>query len=141
VFRKLLPLFLLAFAACAPLPPSPADIQAKHFDPVPGKAVIYVVRNRPDLTDDAATLMLDGQMMGTTYPGTYFRWVVAPGRHEIRGYAGDNGRFVLDVPPDGVYFVQQSVTWLIGPAQSSFRPIDPNYGRTAVMRASLVGGA
>jgi hypothetical protein len=143
MFHKLLPalLLVLAAAACAPLPPSPADIQAKRFEPVPGKAVIYVVRNRPDLSDDAATIMVDDRMVGTTYPGTYLRVVVEPGRHQIRGYAGDNGRFVLDVPPDGVYFVQQSVTKLFtGMAQSQFRPIPDSYGRSAVMHAELIGG-
>src|SRR5205085_7352991 len=38
-------------------------------------AAIYVVRSYPDIAPDAATLMLDDQMMGTTFPGTYARWV------------------------------------------------------------------
>jgi hypothetical protein len=68
------------------------------------------------------------------------RLVVAPGRHELRGFAGDNGRFVLDVPPDGVYFVQHSVTKFFGFAQSQFRPIPDYHGRPAVMHAELIGG-
>ena len=108
---------------------------------MPGKAVIYLVRQMPDLASEPATVMLDNNMMGSTYPGTYFRWVVEPGRHEIRGYAGDAGRFTLDVPPDGLYFVQQSVTRLLsGFAQSFFRPIPDPYGRAIVMRSELVGG-
>jgi hypothetical protein len=134
-------LLALFLAACAPLPPSPQDIDAKRFEPVPGKAVIYLVRQRPDLVSEPSTVMLDNNMMGSTYPGTYFRWVVEPGRHEIRGYAGDNGRFLLDVPPDGLYFVQQSVTRLLsGFAQSFFRPVPEPYGRAIVMRSELVGG-
>jgi len=130
----------LVLAACAPLPPSPADLEAKQFHPVPGKAVIYLVRERPDFVYDAAGIMLDDRMVGSTYPGTYMRLVVEPGPHEIRGFAGDNGRFRLDVPPDGVYFVQQSVTRMFaGPTQSMFRPVPDHYGRAMVMRAELVG--
>ena len=142
LFRILFALLCLsmALAGCAPLPPSPADIQAKRFEPAPGKAVIYLYREYPDFTQDVATVMLDDNMMGSTYPGTYFRWVVEPGRHEIRGYAGDNGRFVLDAAPDRMYFIQQSVTRTFGFAQSFFRPVPEPYGRAGVMRGELVGG-
>ena len=131
----------LALAACAPLPPSPQDLEAKRFEAVPGKAVIYLVRDYPDVTRDVATVMLDDRMMGSTYPGTYFRWVVEPGRHQIRGYAGDNGSITIDVAPDRMYFVQQAVgRFFTGFAQSMFRVIPEPYGRAAVARAELVGG-
>ena len=134
-------LFLLVLAGCAPLPPSPQDIEAKRFEQVPGKAVIYLVRTDPDFSREVATVMLDDNMMGSTYPGTYFRWVVEPGRHQIRGYAGDAGSFVLDAGPDRMYFIQQSVSRMFhGFAQSFFRPLPEPHGRAAVMRAELVGG-
>jgi hypothetical protein len=134
---------LLAFllVACAPLPPTPADIEAKRFEPVPGKAVIYLVRDIPDFTDEPATVMLDDHMMGTTYPGTYFRWVVEPGRRHIRGFAGDAGSIALDLAPDRMYFVQQRVSrFFHGFAQSFFSVVPEPHGRAAVMRGSLIGG-
>ena len=141
MFRTLLFAIGLALAAgCAPLPPSPADIEAKRFEPVPGKAVIYLVREYPDITYEVATVMLNDNMMGSTHPGTYFRWVVEPGRYEIRGYAGDNGRFILDAAPDRMYFIQQSVTRTFGFAQSFFRPVPEPYGRAVALRGELVGG-
>jgi hypothetical protein len=138
MFRAIVIALLLS--ACAPLPPSPADLEAKRFDHVPGQGVIYVVRDYPDFSREVSTIMLDDQMMGSTYPGTYFRWVVAPGRHQIRGYAGDNGSITIDVAPDRMYFVQQSVSRFFGFAQSMFRVIPEPYGRAAVARAELVGG-
>jgi hypothetical protein len=138
---RLLIMLTLVLGGCAPLPPSPQDIEAKRFEPVPGKAVIYVVREYPDISREVATLMLDDRMMGSTYPGTYFRWVVEPGHHEIRGYAGDAGKIALDVGPDRIYFIQQSVSvFFFGFAQSFFRPIPEAYGRAAVLRSQLVGG-
>jgi hypothetical protein len=145
MFRALwvLPLaFALLLSGCiTPLPPSPQEIEAKRFEPVTGKAVIYLVREYPDISREVATVMLDDQMMGSTYPGTFFRWVVEPGRHQIRGYAGDAGTMVLDTLPDRIYFVQQSYTrGFTGFGHSFFRLIPEPYGRDAVMRAELVGG-
>jgi hypothetical protein len=139
-FLLLIPLLILPLAGCAPLPPSPADIQAKRFEHVPGKAVIYLVRDDPDISREVSTVMLDDNMMGSTYPGTYFRWVVEPGRHQIRGYAGDNGSFTLDAAPDRMYFIQQSVSRMFGFAQSFFRPVPEPYGRAVALRGELVGG-
>ena len=76
-----------------------------------------------------------------TPAGTYFRWVVEPGRHQIRGYAGDAGSMTIDVGADRMYFVQQSVSRLFhGFAQSFFYLIPDPHGRAAVLRAELVGG-
>jgi hypothetical protein len=85
--------------------------------------------------------MLDDNMMGSTYPGTFFRWIVEPGRHQIRGFAGDSGAMVIDVLPDRVYYVQQSYTrGFTGFGQSFFQLIPEPYGRGAVMRSELAGG-
>jgi hypothetical protein len=135
-------LLLLLLSGCvAPLPPSPQEIEAKRFEAVAGKAVVYLVREYPDLSSEAGTVMLDDRMMGSTYPGTFFRWVVEPGRHQIRGYAGDAGSMLIDVLPGRVYYVQQSYSrGLTGFGQSFFRLIPEPYGRSAVMRAELAGG-
>jgi hypothetical protein len=137
-------LWVLVFvlAGCAQLPPSPQEIEAKRFEFVPGKAVVYLVRDVPDFTDDGAAVMLDDNLMGTTYPGTFFRWVVEPGRHQIRGFAGDAGSYTLDVGPNSMYFVQQWVTHLFPMrlTQSRFQLIPDPYGRAAVLRSVLVGG-
>jgi hypothetical protein len=143
MFRALSVLWLLALAlsACAPLPPSPQEIEAKRFEPAPGKAVIYLVREHPDISREVATVMLDDNMMGSTYPGTFFRWVVEPGRHQIRGFAGDPGSMIIDASPDRIYYVQQSYTrGFTGFGQSFFRLIPEPNGRGAVLRGELVGG-
>lgn len=139
MFRVLV--LALALAGCAPLPPSPQDIEAKRFEPVAGKAVVYLVRDMPDFSRDAATLMLDDNMMGSTYPGTYFRWVVEPGRHQIRGYAGDAGSFTFDASPDRMYFIRHTVSRMFhGFSQSFFQLVPEPYGRAAVLRGELAGG-
>lgn len=140
MYRLFLLLFALALAACAPLPPSPQDIEAKRFEAVPDQSVIYIVRPWPDASSQAATLWLDDRVMGSTYPGTYFRWVVPPGRHRIAGYAQDSGNITLDTAPGRVYFVYQTVGRPLGlTGQSFFQLLDERNGRAAVLQSRWPG--
>ncbi len=127
----------ILLAGCVQLPPSPQDLQAKRFEPVPGKAVIYLVRNNPDISGVAATLKLDDVIMGSTYPGTYFRWEVAPGRHRIGGFGPDNGEITLATEAGKIYFVQQVVMTLRSPI-SSFSVVSDREGRMIAMRSELI---
>ena len=132
-------LLSLLLAGCVtPLPPTPQDLEAKKFEPAAGQAVIYLFR-QPAFNREAATLWLDDRVMGSTYPGTYFRWVVPAGRHRIAGYAGDAGTITLDTAPGRIYYVEQiySNAFLLT-RQSFFRLVDENYGRSAVMQSELV---
>lgn len=140
VQRPLLFWLSLWFAGCAQLPPSPADIEAKKFEVLPDRAVIYIARNDPDFSRDGATLLLDDTVTITTYPGTYYRWEVAAGAHRIEGFAADAGRMTINVEAGKIYFVQQSyVTGLFTP-RSSFYQVPATRGRAMVMRGELVGG-
>lgn len=130
---------LLVTGCVAPLPPTPRDIESKRFEQVPGKAVIYVARGRPDFTREPTGVMLDDMMMGTSYPGTYFRWVVAPGRHRIAGFAGDGGVITLDAGADRIHFIQHSVSNMFGRVHSTFQPVPEYHGRELVMRGELTG--
>jgi hypothetical protein len=135
-------LFSAAFwyAGCTPLPPSPAEIQAKKFEVLPDRAVIYIVRDYPDFSEDGATLLLDDTQSITTYPGTYYRWEVAPGSHRIAGYASDSGNISVNAEAGRIYFIQQWVSFgMLGP-RSRFSQVAPDHGRTVVMRSELIGG-
>jgi len=129
-----------SYAAVAPWPSGPADVQAKRFEAVPDRAVIYVVRVLQDLGNVPATLWLDNQVMGATYTGTYFRWEVAPGHRQISGYGPDVGTIALDVQPGRIYYVQQVVRG--GPRanspHSTFRILNDTEGRALVTRAVLI---
>lgn len=139
MWRYLFLAFLLA--GCAQLPPSPQDLQAKKFEAVPDKGVIYVVRDHPDFSDAAATIYLGDAAMITTYAGTYYRWEVAPGTHRISGFGGDTGAIALRVEAGRLYYVQQRVSIFFRFAQSYYQVVPEPYGRAAVMRAVLLGGS
>ena len=141
MWRILIAAILLA--GCTQLPPTPQDIQAKKFENVSGKSVIYLVRDDPDFNNAATTLWLGEERTITTYPGTYYRWEVAPGAHRIAGFAGDSGAITMRVEPDRIYYVQQRVTpFTLGYATvaptSRFQVIPEASGRTVVSRSQLI---
>lgn len=135
--RRLLILIALGLAGCTPLPPSPQDLEAKKFEAVPGKAVIYVVRDSLDFSDDAALIYVGETLLPATYPGTYFRLVVPTGKHTIVGYGQDSGTITVEVQQGRIYFVQQRVTYL-RVINSNFALVGEAQGRAAVLRSVLL---
>jgi hypothetical protein len=126
-----------ALAACAPLPPHPQDAQAKQFQNVPDKAVIYVVRSYPDLNPRPTYLLFDNRGGVTTYPGTYVRWEVAPGKHRIAGFASDSGLIELNTEPGKIYFVRQVVVGFRSPI-SNLQQTSEQDGRAVALRGQLI---
>ena len=130
---------VLLLAGCQQLPLTPQDIQARKFEPVPGMAVIYLVRDYPDFSERQATVYLGDEVILKTYPGTYFRWEVPAGEHHIRGASFDTGAIRFATVPGGIYFVQQSVTpTFMGNVNSFFTLVNEAAGRGAVLRSVLL---
>jgi hypothetical protein len=130
---------ILLLAGCAQLPPSAQDIQAKRFEPVPGKAVIYIVRDSVGAQIDQS-LWLDDAVMITTHTGTYYRWEVAPGAHRITGGGESTAAVTLNVEAGKLYFVQHivnGVQWITA-YQTGLRLLDDQTGRARVAQASLL---
>jgi hypothetical protein len=136
--RGLLLAVLLLAGCAAPLPPTPQDLQAKRFETLPDKGVIYVVRPLPDFSDDPTPITLGDFAQITTYPGTYYRWEVEPGVHRIDGFGVDNGRIAVRAEAGRLYFVEQRVSSFFRNPQSFFALIPEPHGRAAVSRAELV---
>ncbi|RPI43685.1 MAG: hypothetical protein EHM59_14765 [Betaproteobacteria bacterium] len=125
-------------AACAQLPPSPADIEAKRFQPVPDKAVIYVVRSPMD-SDEAGVLMLDDRFTLTTLRGTYHRWEVDPGMHKIEGVGASGNRVTLNAAAGRIYYFVHTVygTMRMGTTMTALQPINEAQGRALVTQSTL----
>ena len=119
-------------AACA-LPPQP-DPASVRIEGTPGSAVIYVVRSRPDLGPIPAQVTVNEQVIGTTYPGVYYRVEVPPGRARLAGTGVDNGAITLQTQAGGIYFVQQRVagTWREPSPHSFFSVIDERSARVVM---------
>lgn len=128
---------LALLAGCASMGPSAQDTQAVRIEGTPGKAVIYLVRTRPDLSYLTAPVTIGGDAIGATFAGTYYRVEVPAGRHRISGTGQDNGALTIDVQADRVYFVQHSVSgsWRATNPHSFFRLIDERTARAAMVGA------
>jgi hypothetical protein len=131
-------LMALLLAGCTQLPLTPEDIQARKFEPLPDKAVIYVVRDSPDFSDREAMIWLGTAATIKTYPGTYFRWEVAPGEHRIAGYGADIGVVAVKAEAGSIRVVQQRVAPIMSWVQSYFQEIDEKTGRAIVERSTLL---
>jgi hypothetical protein len=132
-------ILLLLLAACATREPSPQELQSKRFETKPDQAVVYLYRDRPDFSRVVASLTLDGQGLGSLYPGTYFRLELAPGRHRVAGFAGDSGMFEFTVEAGRLYFVRHTIGSLIGFDRSVFFPVNEAQGRYAVLQYEYLG--
>ena len=113
--RAYLILAALILAGCAniQIPPSPQEIADKKMDPVPGKAVVYIVQDHYKIYN--AGLTFDDGTQIRTWPGTFYRWVTTPGRHTIQSSEGNlNAKITLNVEAGQVYFVQHKVNGIRG---------------------------
>ena len=133
---------LAALAGCAQTASAPGQAAAPAVQAAPGKAVIYLVRTRPDASYLTAPLTLDEQSIGATFAGTHMRLEVTPGTHRISGHFQDTGAITLNVAADQVYFVQHSVSgsWRATSPQSFFTVLDDSRGRAALARAPQRAG-
>jgi len=132
---------LFALAGCVQLPPTPQDIQAKKFEPVPDKAVIYIVRPGIDApVIGSVSLDAPGAGMVTTQPRTYYRWEVAPGRYRIAAMFASTAAVTLQTEPGKIYFVQQTVTGSRreGTKMQFLEIVDDRTGRRLVADAELL---
>lgn len=134
-------LLMLLGGCVTPPPPTAAEIQAKRFEPVPGKAVVYLYRDAVNYTTVAAPVALDGNEVGANFAGTFFRFVVDPGEHRISGTVADNGSLRFKVAANQVYFVQQTalVTRNVDLVGTVYTMVDPAIGRSRVSQYQFNG--
>ncbi len=129
---------ILTLAGCQQLPLTPEDIQARKFEAVPDKAVIYLLRDDPDFSGTEARVDLGDNVNLRTYPGTYYRWEVPPGTHRIMSFGGDTGQIRVQAERGKVYFVQQRVAGMRLAPESTFELISESQARAVVSRSVLV---
>jgi hypothetical protein len=103
---------LLMLASCASTPQAPPDVEqrAKEFETHPGASTIYVYRSEFDRHDQDSVLYMDGRLIGSTLPGTFFRIWAVPGRRVLHGVGSDLGSIALDTIAGELYFVSLDVT-------------------------------
>jgi len=109
---------LLSACVATPTGTSSQNAKAETFQPVPGKAVVYIYRL--EYNNNAADLQFNGKMLGESLPGTYFRVTAPPGEQVVQGVGGDMGTIRLQVAAGGIAYVRNEPTGGLGSIQSHF---------------------
>jgi hypothetical protein len=133
-------LISLLLAGCVQLPPTQADIQAKRFESVPGKSVIYVVRTPMD-SWEGSPLLLDSGAQITTHRGTYYRWEVTPGTHQVSGMGVAIESVTLTTNAGAIYFLEHTVLGDKdngGVIFSALKQVNDQNGKELVARAEIL---
>jgi len=138
--RRGIVILALWTAGCTQLPQTAEDTQSKKFEPVPGRAVIYIARSRVDSPNDG-TILIGNNGMITTHQGTYYRWEAAPGALRIRGYGPFNASVTVQAEAGKIYFVLHTVVGDPddgGISSMRLQQVDERYGRQLVSAAQLL---
>ncbi len=114
-----------------------ADKQAKQFSVPPGKSRIYVYRNETMGGAIKIPVMLDGKMMGSTAPKTYFAWDVTPGNHDIMCAGENNVSLRVNAPSGRAVYVWQEMKMGMMSARCALNLVDETTGRAGVMECGL----
>jgi hypothetical protein len=119
---------LLAACAATPQAQPQHDALAKEFLTHPAAATIYVYRNEFNNFDTDTILYMDGRIVGSTAPGTYFRIDTTPTRHVLHGTGIDLGEIALETRPGQLYILELNV---LG-GHSNFRLVPDGLGRERI---------
>ena len=117
-----------------------AEAQARLLQPVPDKAVIYVLRDRGDILRFEIRVLLDGRDMGATSPNSYFRWEVPPGRHVIVSDTDPPAVLELTTQPGGLYYVWQDINVGFLRAESRLEQVNLYTAKQTMESAVLLSG-
>lgn len=122
----------LALAGCASTPQATAgrDAEAKQFIARPESATLYIFRPDRSPGGEDSVLYVDGRLIGSTLPATYFRIDLRPGTHLLRGYGHDNGSLKVETRPGEAAFVALAVM----DGDSRFSRVDAETGKRDILR-------
>jgi len=123
-------LVVIALGGCASTPQASRerDADAKSFETHPAAATVYVYRSPFNTETEDNVLYIDGRLIGSTVPGTYFRVNVTPGKHTLHGAGIDLGNLTLEMRPGSLYFVDLAVI----AGHSHYQVVPPEHGRRAI---------
>ena len=131
-----------SLSGCANVSTAPAetDAAAKDFKPAEGMGVVYLYR--PGRAIGAAMQMqvtVNGDLVGGTGPGTYFRFDLPPNSYTFMSSSPESSATLqVQVAAGGIYFVQQDTRIGLQSARVSMRAVDTATGMAGVRGARLL---
>ncbi len=142
--KKVYALFLIVsvvlFSGCAsvPMASKEADMAAKKFQPVEGKANIYIYRNETFGAAVKMPVVLDGKVVGDTAAETYILKTVEPGEHTIVSKSESDSILNLTAEINKNYYVWQEIKMGMWSAGSKLHLVDEAKGMEGVNECELI---
>jgi hypothetical protein len=133
-------------AACTfvavPLAPAWQDRWAKSVRPPAGYGAVYVFRDEYLGGEILITIKMDGEVVGETSPGTYFRWDLPPGEHVLEAYTtiltSDRSTLRINVSPGAAHYVWQQMRPGWSMAGPRLQQVDETRGLEGVENCKLI---
>ena len=122
-----------------PVPSPDADSHAKRFEPTPGMATVYLIRNNWGDTKERLPIEVDGRPAADTVPRSMLKVVLPPGKH-VLDYQRHGTRFSqpLELSAGEVRFVSLDTRgWLWGKEFAWALP-EPSYAKELARQTRLV---
>lgn len=104
---------------------------AREFRPVPGKSVVYFVRDQSVSPTYRRGIQVDGELIGSLAPRSFLVCVFDPGSHEI-STREDGTAMTLEARPGALYFLRHRYGQLAFDEATSFETIASSEGRDLV---------
>lgn len=117
--------------------PPQADAAAKAFQPKADVSQVYVYRNETLGAALSMPVAVNGKLMGSTGPNSYFKFDLPPGKHRITSQ-GDGSVLDIDTEAGKLYFVWQEVKMGMMSGGSKLQLVDADKGRKGVAECSLI---
>ena len=130
---------LIVVTGCASVARAPAatDMASKQFTAKPEVAQIYVYRNETLGAALSMPVTLDGKLMGTTGPNSYFKFDVASGLHKLTSQ-GDGSQLDVNAEAGKLYFVWQEVKMGLMSGGSKLQLVPADKGKAGVLECTQI---
>lgn len=112
---------------------SALDQQAKQFKPSKNYANIYIYRDEYMGGALSMNLHINGKLMGTTGPMTYFMLKVKPGKYKIHSNDDINDSITINAKTKKNYFIWQEMKMGLFVGGTKLSLVDTKTGRKGVL--------
>ena len=128
---------LMSGCASVPMASPEADARAKEFKAHPTKASVYIYRNETMGGAIKMPITMDGKVIGSSAPNTYFHMLVSPGKHTVNSLTENTATLSFDAKAKKKYFIWQEVKMGMWAAASALHMQSESEGKRGVLECNL----
>lgn len=136
-YSALLAAFLATGCASVPMASMDKDTQAKQFHVPPDMSRIYVYRNESMGGAIKIVITLDGKVIGSNAPKTFFALDVTPGKHDVGCLAENTTTLPVNANAGKPVFVWQEVKMGMWSPRCALNQVDDQIGSKGVLESGL----